>query len=294
MFEKLGHCPLCEGSDIQNDRIVTDYSITKEEFALSKCLTCGFLFTNPRPTEDHLSKYYQSSEYISHQNKTHTLINKVYSIARKYTLKWKLNLISRYVEKGKLLDIGCGTGHFLQTMQKAGWQTWGVEPDATARKMAKQLVGNNLVHNDLNALPQKKFDVITLWHVLEHISELNHQLNQIKQLLIRRGRLFIAVPNHKSFDADYYQNFWAGYDVPRHLYHFDKDTMSKVSKKIGLKIVDVLPMKLDAYYVSLLSEKYKGSGPYRYLKSITTGYKSNSYAKKTGNYSSLIFVIKIK
>ncbi|MEM6524351.1 MAG: class I SAM-dependent methyltransferase [Bacteroidota bacterium] len=294
MFERLDQCPICEGSDIQNDQIITDHSVSKEEFALSKCQTCGFLFTNPRPTEDNLSKYYRSLEYISHQNKTNTLVNKVYSIVRKYTLKWKLRLVSRYISKGKILDIGCGTGHFLQVMQNAGWKTYGVEPDDTARNTATQMVGKDFIHNSLYSLPSEKFDVVTLWHVLEHVSELDSQFKIIKQHLAPSGRLLVAVPNHRSFDAQHYQQFWAGYDVPRHLYHFDRNTMQVISKKVGLKIVDILPMKLDAYYVSLLSEKYMGTGLNSYLKSITTAYKSNSYAKKTGDYSSLIFVMKFK
>ncbi|MEM1407573.1 MAG: class I SAM-dependent methyltransferase [Bacteroidota bacterium] len=296
MFERLDHCPVCGSHSLQNDRIIKDHSISQEEFALTKCRQCEFLFTNPRPTPDRLSGYYESAEYISHQNKSNTLINWIYSIARKFTLSWKFELISKYLKTGKALDIGCGTGHFLAKLKSKGWTVHGVEPDAGARTIAAEQLENDTIVNSLDKInPKNKYDLISLWHVLEHIPDLADYLIRIKLLLNKNGRIFIAVPNHNSFDATHYKNYWAAYDVPRHLYHFNQSSMKTLAQKYGLKIDDIIPMKLDAYYVSLLSEKYKNSSVIKYFNSIITAYKSNSYAKNNkNNYSSLIFVMKVK
>lgn len=294
MFEKLGECPVCQSSDIRNEQIVKDHSISKEDFALVRCSSCGFLFTNPRPAVAQLDKYYQSEEYISHQNKANTIVNWVYSLARRYTLQWKYKITSSYVPSGSALDIGCGTGHFLKTLQNKGWSISGVEPDATARNYARTILSEKHISSTLDEIQGARFDIITMWHVLEHVSELHKYMQKLKVLLNKKGKLFVAVPNHRSLDAKIYDTYWAGYDTPRHLYHFDQNTMKLLAKRFDFKIIDTIPMKLDAYYVSLLSEKYKGSGLMAYPKSFINAYKSNSYGKKSGNYSSLIFVLAIK
>ena len=295
MLVSRDHCPICCSHSLQNDRIIKDHSISHEEFALTKCRQCEFLFTNPRPTPDGLSRYYESEEYISHQNKSNTLINWIYSIARKFTLSWKFRLISKHLRTGKALDIGCGTGHFLAKLKSKGWTVQGIEPDSGARAIATEQLGYENIVDSFDMINSKnEYDLISLWHVLEHIPDLDDYLTRIKILIKKNGRIFIAVPNHDSFDAAHYKDYWAAYDVPRHLYHFNQNSMKKLAQKFGLKIVDTIPMKLDAYYVSFLSEKYKNNGFINYFNSILTAYKSNSYAKNNGNYSSLIFVMKVK
>lgn len=291
MYERLDHCPLCNSGHFTNKLICEDYTVSHEQFVLVTCDSCNFTFTNPRPIEENISSYYQSDEYISHQDKSNNLINIAYKQVRNITLKQKEKLLKRYQQPGKLLDIGCGTGYFLEYCQKKNWFTTGIEPNEHARQQA---IDKNI--NTLSSLDQldkeEKFDVITLWHVLEHVYDLNEYIKKIKSHLKSQGTLFIAVPNLESYDAQYYKQYWAAYDVPRHLYHFSKNTMKKLLGNHGLKTKEIKPMKWDAYYVSLLSEKYKNSGKINYLRALITAYKSNSYARKDTNFSSLIYIVK--
>ncbi|MDX1629709.1 MAG: class I SAM-dependent methyltransferase [Fulvivirga sp.] len=292
MFERLETCPLCDSGHFTNYLICKDHSVSQEQFAIVQCTNCSFLFTNPRPASDQLSQYYDSKEYISHQDKGNTPINFIYRLTRKFTLKRKVKLIGNVSKKKNLLDIGCGTGHFLDAAKSANWQVTGIEPNDTARKQAIQK--GIPVFDQLESLKKdNKYHCITLWHVLEHIPDINKSLQLISKHMPPSGTLIVAVPNADSYDAGHYKDKWAAYDVPRHLYHFTPATMKALMKKHGLKVKAIKPMKLDAYYVSLLSEKYLKPGIFNYLKAIVTGWKSNKYANKNNNnYSSLIFIIK--
>ena len=289
MFEKLEQCPLCKGTEFNNFLICKDFTVSGESFAIVACADCSFTFTNPRPAREHLSEYYQSDDYISHTNKTRGLTDILYKTARYFTIKKKLRLVNNLAHEKSILDFGCGTGVFLSACKKNGWKINGFEPEKNARQQADTHIIDNITpeFNDLYKIDS--VNVITLWHVLEHISDLNEAMLLFRKKLQKDGSLIIAVPNYKSYDAQYYKEYWAAYDVPRHLYHFSKDTMKKLLKNHGFKLKDILPMKLDSYYVSMLSEKYK-NGHTNYLKSIITGYKSNSYAKKNNEYSSLIYI----
>lgn len=295
MYEKLSECPVCNSTNIQNHQVVLDQSISKESFVIMKCKSCNFQFTNPRPTLDEIDKYYHSEEYISHSDKSNSIINIIYKLARKFALRSKRKLINKIAKqkKGRLLDYGCGTGYFLQEMKKDGWKIAGVEPNDQARAISNHLNNQSVVRN-LSELKMKnqKFNIITLWHVLEHIHDLNDMIKKLKDILKEKGKIIIAVPNIDSYDQQLFGEHWAAYDVPRHLYHFDQDTMKTLMLKHGLRIKKVYPLKLDSFYISLLSNKYK-NGKNKYLNSFITGYKSNSYASKNkNNYSSLIYEIK--
>lgn len=294
MYEKLTECPVCGGQNLTNHKVVQDYSVSKESFVISLCKGCQFQFTNPRPTPSEIGKYYESEDYISHTNKGNSPVNVVYKLARQFALKSKCKLINSISsnKKGNLLDYGCGTGYFLKTMKKDGWKIAGIEPNEQARDLAEALINEKVkVNLEQLDMKNKKFSVITLWHVLEHIHDLNTTIAALKSLLKEKGRLVIAVPNISSHDNSIYQELWAAYDVPRHLYHFNQDSMRTLMLKHGLKVKNVYPMRLDSYYISLLSERYK-TGKSNYVKSIINGYKSNSYAQKSNNYSSLIYEIR--
>ncbi|MEO1052942.1 MAG: class I SAM-dependent methyltransferase, partial [Bacteroidota bacterium] len=249
-------------------------------------------------SENNLDKYYASDNYISHTNKPNTLTNKLYKIARRFTLQRKLNLINKLQDKDTILDYGCGTGEFLNTCQNNGWQITGVEPNQVAREQANT-INNNRVFPSLDSVEDKsKFKIITLWHVLEHIPQLNDTLKKLRKLLHKNGTMIVAVPNCESYDAQLYKEFWAGYDLPRHLYHFTPKTLKKLMKRHKLKVRDIIPMPLDSYYISLLSQQYMSvenddkAGVSNYIKSIINGYKSNSYAEKhQNNHSSLMYII---
>jgi predicted TPR repeat methyltransferase len=220
-------------------------------------------------------------------------MDKIYIQARSITLKWKHELISHYKQVGKILDYGCGTGEFLKFMQTKSWNVSGVEPSETARGRAIELTKTE-IYGDLKST-KEKFDIITLWHVLEHVHDLNEKIDVLISHLNDDGIIFIAVPNYESADARKYKSHWAGYDVPRHLWHFSQSNMKQLLFKHGLQLLKTEPMKLDSYYVSMLSENYKNPNPASFVsmtKAILSGFQSNNSARKTGSYSSLIYIAK--
>ncbi|GAA0891985.1 class I SAM-dependent methyltransferase [Fulvivirga kasyanovii] len=291
MLETLNTCPLCDSGHFNNYLTCKDYTVSGEEFNLVTCTNCSFTFTNPRPKAEDLSQYYQSQDYISHSNKSNSPVNIIYKIARNFTLKKKVALINSLNKKGSMLDIGCGTGHFISACKEDGWAINGVEPDENARKMATDKTAIN-ISADIKDVEQTEFDVITMWHVLEHIPNLNDFMQILAHKLKETGKLIVAVPNYKSHDAQYYKQYWAAYDVPRHLYHFDQESLGRLATKYQLKINKILPMTLDAYYVSLLSEAYKGAGILKFFKAPIRGFISNQKAKNNNfNYSSLIYIL---
>ncbi|MEM7298136.1 MAG: class I SAM-dependent methyltransferase [Bacteroidota bacterium] len=250
MYEKLEQCPVCKNTHFTNNIIATDHSVSGESFALVQCSKCSLVFTNPRPDQASLPDYYKSDQYISHTDKGNSLVNIIYKLVRNITLRKKHKLIQGYLNKGKLLDYGCGTGYFVSYCQNRGWETLGYEPDQDARSQAEQK-GIKLI-DDLDEMAGK-VDIITAWHVVEHIGELRKTLKSLKSKLEKGGFMFIAVPNLGSYDAKHYQEFWAAYDVPRHLYHFTQESFGKLIAKLKLQHIDTLPMKFDSYYVPILS-----------------------------------------
>jgi 2-polyprenyl-3-methyl-5-hydroxy-6-metoxy-1,4-benzoquinol methylase len=295
MFEQLQECPVCHSDNIKDHKLVKDYSVSQESFVIMICHNCHFQFTNPRPNKKNIGKFYQSNDYISHTNKANNPINLLYKLVRQYSTTQKIKLIQSIANKknGKILDYGVGTGYFLKAIQKEGWKVTGLEPNTAARDLAEQQVGIQ-IHSDISTILKNndKFDVITLWHVLEHVHDLNDIFIKLKTLLKEKGKMLIAVPNIDSYDNSTYNEHWAAYDVPRHLYHFNQDSMQTLVMKHGMKIKNVYPLKFDSFYISMLSHKYQ-NGSTNLLQSILTGFKSNSYAaKNSNNYSSIIFEIK--
>lgn len=292
--EVIDKCPVCNNEKFNNFLVCKDFLLTGESFPVVKCDNCGFTFTNPRPPANELGRYYKSTDYISHSNSRKGLFNSVYQKVRNYTLKKKFELISEKIPSGSILDIGCATGEFLNTMKDHNWTVTGIEPDEQVRKAANEKYGINIFkENALDSLPAKSYDVITMWHVLEHVPQLNERIEQCKKLLKPGGYIFIAVPNSESYDAVLYKEFWAAYDVPRHLYHFSKQTMKILLENHNLKISEILPMKFDSFYVSILSEKIKGN-KLPWIKAVWNGFWSNLKAKGKMNFSSLIFVVENK
>ncbi len=271
---------------------VKDHSVSGESFDLVQHSEQDLLETRPQPSEEKLSQYYNSDDYISHTDTKRNWFEKLYHLVRSVALKRKLNLISAFAsEEKKLLDFGCGTGDFLKVAQEHGWDVLGIEPSSKARAIANQKTKEAVFDKDkLFQFKKKQFDVITLWHVLEHLPNLELHLNTFEALLKPNGTLIIAVPNYKSYDALHYKEFWAAYDVPRHLWHFSQEGMSRILNLAKMEVVDVKPMVFDAFYVSLLSEKYK-SNSMKLFSAFWTGWRSNIKARQSGEYSSLIYVI---
>ncbi len=293
-MELLKKCPICGSVNTNLFLTANDYFLSGETFSIVKCSGCGFRYTNPRPEAEALGKYYQSADYISHSDSRQGLFASVYQLVRKYTLNWKKALIRKYNHKGDLLDIGCATGQFLHFMTAEGWNTTGIEPDEKTRKHAISEYGLKVFPEEtLDEFKESSFDVITMWHVLEHVAELNPRMEQLKKLLKPGGTVIIAVPNCDSYDAVKYGQFWAGYDLPRHLYHFTKTDVDRLAGKYGFTIVNTLPMKFDSYYVSLLSEKYL-KGKMNWMPAFWNGFWSNVLAGRKRGYSSQIYVLKMR
>jgi 2-polyprenyl-3-methyl-5-hydroxy-6-metoxy-1,4-benzoquinol methylase len=290
-MEHLVQCPLCLSSDLKSFLTCVDHTTSKETFQIVKCSACNFLITNPRPTQKEIGQYYKSDKYISHTGNTKTLFDKLYHTARNYTIRKKRKLIETKSHKKSILDYGCGTGEFITYLKENNWKVEGVEPSEVARQKALQLSAAP-IHSDINQLNGKTFDVITLWHVIEHVHALNETISRLSELLKIDGKIFIAVPNPESPDAKTYGNFWAAYDVPRHLWHFNKENMKMLLTKNGLKLIDIKPMTLDSYYVSVLSEQYQSQSStfLNMINGFFNGLKSNLAAKATTNNSSLIYI----
>ncbi len=272
---------------------VKDHSVSGEEFELIYNKEFDFLETYPQPSEEKLGDYYESEDYISHTDAQRNLFEKVYHFIKGIALKRKLKLINSFnSEEKKLLDVGCGTGDFLKVAKDNNWTVSGIEPNENARAIANKKTSDSVYDIDhLLKFETKSFDVITLWHVLEHLPNLESQIAVFESLLKPNGRLVIAVPNYKSYDANYYKNFWAAFDVPRHLWHFSQTSISRLVAIKNMEVVKTAPMIFDAYYVSLLSEKYK-NGSMNPFKAFWIGWKSNSKAKRSSEHSSMIYIIK--
>ncbi|CAH8282839.1 methyltransferase family protein [Mariniflexile fucanivorans] len=272
---------------------VKDHSVSGELFSLIENETYGFLETTPQPSSEFLPDYYISEDYISHTDSKRNIFENVYHLVRKISLKQKLKLINKFSSEQKtLLDVGCGTGDFLQTAQQNNWMVSGIEPNQEARSIANKKTYNSVFDTEqLLKFEPKSFDAITLWHVLEHLPNLEEHIQILNKLLKPNGVLIIAVPNYKSYDATFYKEYWAAFDVPRHLWHFNRTSISKLVSKISMKVVKIKPMYFDAFYVSLLSEKYK-NGKMNILKGFWVGLLSNLKSLSTKEVSSLIYVIK--
>jgi 2-polyprenyl-3-methyl-5-hydroxy-6-metoxy-1,4-benzoquinol methylase len=269
---------------------VKDHSISKEEFRLLRDETIDLVFTYPQPSEDKLGSYYESEDYISHTDGKRSFFEKVYHFIKGIALKKKVSLINElHPNKGILLDIGAGTGDFLSVAKENGWQAIGIEPSDKARIIA--LSKNTRFIENTSQLEDHTIDVVTMWHVLEHVPDVSKQIKELKRLLKPDGTIVVAVPNFNSFDAKHYQEFWAAYDVPRHLWHFSRLSIEKLFEREKLQLLETRPMLFDSFYVALLSEKYK-TGRMNYLAAFLVGLKSNWKARTTNEYSSHIYIIK--
>ncbi len=288
-------CPACKSKSIALALQAKDYTVSGKGFSIWQCDVCSLRFTQNAPAADAIGAFYQSGEYISHSDTKKGIINKLYHAVRNITLKQKRKLVESVtgLEKGSLLDIGAGTGAFANEMQTTGWQVTALEPDETARENAKKNYGLILQSSDhLFSLSTETFDAITLWHVLEHVHELHRYLQTFGRILKKNGRLIIAVPNYTSYDAKHYKEYWAAYDVPRHLYHFSPQSMKALLSPYSFEVEQLKPMPFDAFYVSLLSEKYK-AGKSGYIKAFINGLRSNRNASgKPERSSSVIYIAK--
>ena len=272
--------------------LVKDHSVSKETFSLLYNKEYDILKTHPTPSLVVLPKYYESEDYISHTDGKRTLFEKIYHLVKRNAIKGKVSLLNKEQKsKGKLLDIGCGTGDFLVEAKNHGWSVLGFEPNEDAKQLAKNK--GVLFTEDIFTLPENTFDVVTMWHVLEHVPNLTEYITNLKRIVKPNGTIIIAVPNYKSYDAKYYNRFWAAYDVPRHLWHFSKTSIKRLFSDVDMELKKVKPMWFDSFYVCLLSEKYK-TGKMSFVKGFFVGFISNVSGCFKNEFSSHIYIIKNK
>jgi 2-polyprenyl-3-methyl-5-hydroxy-6-metoxy-1,4-benzoquinol methylase len=253
-------CPLCSSVEIEDYLLTRDYFLTRETFKLIKCSGCGFVFTQDHPDASNIDRYYASDDYISHNESAKGFLNNLYRLSRRLMLKRKRAIVKNFtgLRKGTILDIGSGTGHFLSVMKEAGWTVKGVEINKKAREFSVSTFGLEIIlPEQLSSLPSASFDCITMWHVLEHFEEPFRYASEILRLLKPGGSCILALPNCQSFDAEHYKEFWAAYDVPRHLWHFTPVTFKIFAERTGFKLSCLKSLPLDVFYISSLSEKYK-------------------------------------
>jgi SAM-dependent methyltransferase len=285
-------CPSCGGSDFKSVRKPYYYRGKREEFNIDACGDCGFWLTNPFPEGQDLAAYYETEDYVSHTDGKGSALDWVYNIIRARAIKSKFRLINSFVNgQPSLVDYGAGTGAFLSFCQTQGWKGMGFEPSAVARENAATKGLTLLDPSKRDELEVDSVDVFTLWHVLEHIPDLNDTLRYFNSRLKSEGLLVIAVPNHESYDAQKYKDDWAAYDVPLHLWHFAKSDISNLGSKHGFKVEEIVNMPFDSFYVSLLSEKNR-HGSMRPKSAFLTGLKSNLRGAKSKNMSSLIYILR--
>ena len=294
---KIDTCPLCGGQQLEHAFTCTDYYASGEEFEVVRCVHCGFMMTQNAPVEAEIGKYYETPDYISHSDTRKGLMNRIYHEVRRYMLGRKASLVEHAsrMKRGQLLDYGTGTGYFPQTMRQRGWYVKAIEKNAKARAFAREHFNLEVEAEEaLQAYPDASFDVITLWHVMEHLEHLNEMWQTLSRLLKERGVLVVAVPNPSSKDAEMYQEGWAAYDVPRHLWHFTPSVMQQFGAKHGFVLESKYPMPFDAFYVSMLSEKYKGCR-LPFLKGMWAGLLAwfSSLVNKERS-SSMIYVFRKK
>lgn len=280
-------CPFCESENTRLHLKLKDYFLSQEDFEIHECDDCKLLFTSPRPDKSVIGKYYKSEDYLSHNEHKKGLVPFIYNCVKKINVKRKYKIATH--TKPYLLDFGCGVGDFLHYAQQKGCEVMGCDLSEDARKLASEKLGKTIVTpEEIFTLPHSTFDVITMWHVLEHIDDLKFQADQLYRLLKDNGRLVIAVPNYKSYDAEYYKDKWAAYDVPRHLNHFHKESLENIFNG-KFQLEKIHPMKWDAYYISMMSEKFAGHCN-SFIRGIFRGLISNCKACRSGEYSSLIYV----
>jgi 2-polyprenyl-3-methyl-5-hydroxy-6-metoxy-1,4-benzoquinol methylase len=291
-LEKINSCPVCGENKFSQHLSCIDHNYSGDVFNIVCCESCDFKFTNPRPKEKTVFKYYQSDDYISHTSSKKGLFNSAYHIVRNYQFGKKYSLINKLVNKKdrKILDVGSGTGEFLNFFKQKGWGVRGLETDDKAREFAIKNFNCEVDKSIKQTLENKeKFDVITLWHVLEHVYDINDYLSKLKNLLSENGYIVLGLPNCNSYDAKYYKESWYAYDLPIHVSHFTKQDIKKLVNKHNFQSLTIKPLIFDAYYISLLSSKKSGSN---LIRGVLNGWLSNTKAKKSLEYSSLIYILK--
>jgi len=285
-------CPLCGSNMIIELFEAKDWLVTQQNFTIYGCKSCDFRFTNPRPADNDLSSYYENEDYVSHSEKATNLINRLFLFVRRFNVEKKIKIVKKYSHGKKLLDYGAGNGYFLFHARKNGFDIFGVEPNKMAREIAKKNYQVDLW--ELSQIdPSQKVDIITLWHVLEHLPDFKTHMRQFQSILNEKGTLILALPNFESHDATYFKEAWAALDVPRHLWHFSPKHIKILAEKFGFYVEKIIPMPFDVYYITMLSFRNK-TGKSKLVFSLILGSFWNLKSIFSHRYSSLIYILRKK
>ena len=290
-------CPLCKSNAIKKRFTCIDKFATGEEFDIYECDNCGLAFTQNIPDEKEIGRYYESPSYISHSNTNKGFVNTVYHLVRMIMLRNKARLVERLtiLKNGNILDYGAGTGYFARTMANRGWNVIAIEKSEKARELALKEFGFKMQDTDALAdIKDKELDVVTMWHVMEHIQDPDKMWNELHRILDDTGIAIVAVPNSISYDAQRYKEHWAAYDVPRHLWHFTPSSIMHWGEKHGFLPEKQLTMPFDGFYISMLSEQNRGSRLHT-IRGFWNGFKGwIAQSKRRSASSSIIYVFRKK
>ena len=285
------HCPSCGSEQSKLFLQAPDFRVSQMDFEIHNCLNCGLHYTKAAPSPDTIGSFYKAESYDSHRVDNKSLISRVYRVVRKINVRKKIKWIRRYNnQQGLVVDYGCGLGHLVAELKNQGYNAKGFEIDGDVRALSRETLTLEIQPlEDFRLLDNASVSVITMWHVLEHVYDLNTDFQHIVDKLAEDGSIFIAVPNFKSYDAKYYKKYWEAYDLPRHLYHFDNESIKRFCSRFGLRLESKIPMRFDSYYVSMRSEKNKKN---RFLlRGVFIGWLSNVLSFRYG-YSSHAYVFK--
>ncbi|MEE9371564.1 MAG: class I SAM-dependent methyltransferase [Saprospiraceae bacterium] len=294
----MKNCPVCGNTEFESVYELDDYKITHETFSLEKCPNCTLIFTVDPPLGENIGHYYKSDDYLEHSNRKTDLFSKMYSWARDFMFSYKYGIIKKLAKEGSILDIGAGSGHFLNFMSSKGFTATGIEMNERARTYAKNNFGID-VHPDHYLYSPKlsqKFDMISLWHVMEHLFDLDKVVSRLSELLSHDGHLVIALPNYRALEVSIYKKYWNGWDVPRHLWHFSSESVGHLFEKHHFEITQMKMMPLDPFFNTLLTNKYRNGNPIlNVFKMVAVGGMSFLYGLiNVKKASSIIYIIKKK
>jgi 2-polyprenyl-3-methyl-5-hydroxy-6-metoxy-1,4-benzoquinol methylase len=291
--EHLNTCPSCGSNNIHPSSKIKDYFYSNEEFEIWECKNCSLKFTQNRPVVEEIGKYYDSKNYASHDSgKSNNPLLLVYKWARSYMLQEKFELIRQFKPEWKqVLDYGTGEGFFVEYLLKKGKDAIGIEPSPDARENFNRRTGQTLLESLGTLSDQQTFQVISLWHVLEHIHDLHPTIKKLVQHLEPKGIMVIAVPNQASLDAELFNKEWAAWDVPRHLYHWNSQSLGTFLSAHGLTKIYTGQLPLDPFYIGLISSRYQGKSP---LSGLLSGMKSYFHGKNNPEKGSTLLTIWMK
>lgn len=294
-YGKLSACPMCGAVETVPYATCMDHLSSRQQFMLLRCPACGIVFTDKRPQEEEMVKYETLESEIRRADTPNGLIEKMYRHVRKKMMRHKAGLVTglSYRNSGTLLNYGAKRGFFSSFMEKKGWKVTSVDKYHENRQFSLEHFHHRMYEmQEMDNFQPETFDVITLWHVFEHEYHPHELLDTLHRILRPGGILVMACPNICSTDALHYGPYWAAYDVPRHLWHFNPVSMERLARRHGFTLMHHEKMPYDSFYISIMSEmNMRHSMPI--LRGMAYGLHSWLVSlTKRGKSSSIVYVFR--